>query len=46
MIEVLNGSGVVLTLTQPDLADHAPRGVLIRGAHIDGSLDLQDAHIS
>ena len=32
-------------LIQPDLADHSPHGVLIRGAHIDGSLDLADAHI-
>jgi hypothetical protein len=32
-------------LTRPDLADHAPHGVLIRGAHIDGTLDLADAHI-
>ena len=32
-------------LTQPDLADHAPHGVLIRGAHIDGDLDLHDAHV-
>jgi hypothetical protein len=32
-------------LTQPDLADHAPHGVRIRGARIDGNLDLWDAHV-
>jgi hypothetical protein len=32
-------------LTQPDLADHAPHGVRIRGARTDGNLDLQDAHV-
>ncbi len=32
-------------LTQPDLADHAPHGVRIRGARIDGRLDLSDAHV-
>jgi hypothetical protein len=32
-------------LTQPDLADHAPHGVRIRGARIDGNLDLSDSHI-
>jgi hypothetical protein len=32
-------------LTQPDLADHAPHGVQIHGARIDGSLDLEDAHV-
>jgi hypothetical protein len=32
-------------LTQPDLADHAPHGVRIRGARIDEDLDLGDAHV-
>jgi hypothetical protein len=32
-------------LTQPDLADHTPHGVRIRGARIDGDLDLHDAHV-
>jgi hypothetical protein len=33
-------------LTKPDLADHAPHGVWIHGARIDGDLDLHDAHVS
>ncbi len=32
-------------LTQPDLADHSPHGVLISHALINGNLDLQAAHI-
>lgn len=32
-------------LTEPRLADHSPHGVRIRGVHINGSLDLEDAHI-
>jgi hypothetical protein len=32
-------------LTQPDLADHSPHGVLIIGARIDGDFDLRDADI-
>jgi hypothetical protein len=34
-----------ILLTQPDLADHAPHGVLIDGARIDGNLNLYDAHV-
>ncbi len=32
-------------LIQPDLADLAPRGVVINGAYIDGRLDLSEANI-
>ena len=32
-------------LTQPDLGDHAPHGVRIRSARIDGELDLSDSHV-
>lgn len=32
-------------LTRPDLADHAPHGVQIRGARINGNLELRDAHV-
>ena len=32
-------------LTQPDLADGMPHGVRIRGARIDGNLNLDDAHV-
>jgi len=32
-------------LTQPDLADHSPHGVIIRGPYIDGRLNLNDAHV-
>jgi hypothetical protein len=32
-------------LTQPDLADRTPHGVAIRGAYIDGNLNLDDARV-
>ncbi len=32
-------------LTQPDLANHVPHGVMIIGAYIDGNLDFDDANI-
>jgi hypothetical protein len=32
-------------LTQSHLADHAPHGVRISGARINGDLDLRDAHV-
>jgi hypothetical protein len=32
-------------LAQPDLADHAPHGFLIRGARVEGNLDFDDIHV-